>query len=167
MKNKKMVIMLGIIICICITIVFLDRINGSNTLNIPGVSNNLEERENCRHCILNRYKIIGKIENLKLKKKHSMNVKGLVWDVEVNEDSISDSEYDKDTIDECLSKLFSDVKYEVKIENQDIIEFNNNNFIPKNKGATAAKIRIIVDMKERYKCGPPPFIEEIINITVN
>ncbi|WP_455684854.1 hypothetical protein [Thomasclavelia sp.] len=158
MKNKKLIIMFGLLICIGITICFF---NKSNSFN------NLEERENCRYCILSRYKIIGKIENLELKKKYSMNVKDLVWDVEVDEDSISDSEYDKDMIDDCLSKLFSDVRYEVKIEDQDIVEFKNNSFIPKNKGTTTAKIRIIVDMEEKYKCGPPPFIEETSNITVN
>lgn len=157
MKSKKLIVVLGVFICIGITVVFFNKSDAYD---------NLEEKEDCRQCILHDYAIIGQIEDLVLKKNSPMNIKNLVWDVKASKDVTSTSDYDEDTINNCLSKLFNDVKYIVEIENQDIIEFKNNNFIPKNKGTTTAKIRITVNMKERYLCGPPPAFEEVIKITV-
>lgn len=158
MKNKKLIIILGVFICVGISMIFINKFDAYN---------DLEEKEDCRQCILHDYTIIGEIENLELKKNHPMNIKDLVWNVEAKEDSTSTGDYDKETINDCLSKLFNDVKYKVEIENKNIVEFKDDNFIPKGIGTTTAKIRIVVNMEERYLCGPPPAIEAVINIAVN
>ena len=157
MKYKKLIIMLSVFICVGIAMIFFNKSDAYD---------DLEEKEDCRQCILHDYVIIGQIEDLELKKNYPMNIKNLVWNVKASKDITSTSNYDEDTINNCLSKLFNDVKYIVEIENEDIVEFKDNNFIPKGIGTTTAKIRIIVNMEERYLCGPPPAFEEVIKITV-